>query len=186
MVRQAQRFLISGCSGGGKSTLIRALAARGYKVVDEPGLRIVRGETNPLSPFLPWNNMEKFAARALEVAISDFNKLTQVDQTVFFDRGIVDAAVALRHSSGAKEFGASTTRFRYGSPVFIAPPWEDIFSQNAERRHSFGDALEECGRLIAAYEHLGYETAILPKVSVAQRVAFVEETARAVMSEANK
>jgi predicted ATPase len=36
------RFVvISGCSGGGKSTLLAELARRGYRTVEEPGRRIV-------------------------------------------------------------------------------------------------------------------------------------------------
>ena len=34
--------VISGCSGGGKSTLLMELARRGHAVVDEPGRRIVQ------------------------------------------------------------------------------------------------------------------------------------------------
>ena len=36
--------IISGCSGGGKSTLLAELARRGYRVVEEPGRRIVAEE----------------------------------------------------------------------------------------------------------------------------------------------
>jgi predicted ATPase len=32
--------VISGCSGGGKSALLSEFARRGYRTVDEPGLRI--------------------------------------------------------------------------------------------------------------------------------------------------
>jgi predicted ATPase len=39
------RFIvISGCSGGGKSTLVAELARRGYASVEEPGRRIVEDE----------------------------------------------------------------------------------------------------------------------------------------------
>ena len=39
------RFVvISGCSGGGKSTLLAELGRRGYAVVEEPGLRIVQNQ----------------------------------------------------------------------------------------------------------------------------------------------
>ena len=42
------RFIIlSGCSGGGKSTLLAELARRGFATVEEPGRRIVI-EENPL------------------------------------------------------------------------------------------------------------------------------------------
>jgi predicted ATPase len=40
-----ERFVvISGCSGGGKSTLIAELGPRGHAVVGEPGQRIVKEE----------------------------------------------------------------------------------------------------------------------------------------------
>jgi predicted ATPase len=38
-----ERFVvISGCSGGGKSTLLKELAKRDHDVIDEPGRRIVK------------------------------------------------------------------------------------------------------------------------------------------------
>lgn len=36
--------VISGCSGGGKSTLLAELSRRGHTVVEEPGMRIVTEE----------------------------------------------------------------------------------------------------------------------------------------------
>jgi predicted ATPase len=40
---RVDRFVvISGCSGGGKSTLLAELARRGHAVVEEPGRRIVQ------------------------------------------------------------------------------------------------------------------------------------------------
>ena len=36
--------VISGCSGGGKSTLLTELGRRGYMTVEEPGRRIVKEE----------------------------------------------------------------------------------------------------------------------------------------------
>ena len=37
--------VISGCSGGGKSSLLAELQARGHRVVEEPGRRIIAEET---------------------------------------------------------------------------------------------------------------------------------------------
>ncbi|WP_207234152.1 AAA family ATPase [Pseudomonas aeruginosa] len=36
---------ISGCSGGGKSTLLAELKLRGHAVVEEPGRRIIQEES---------------------------------------------------------------------------------------------------------------------------------------------
>ena len=42
MPEQTVRVVISGCSGGGKSTLLAELGARGYAVFEEPGRAIVK------------------------------------------------------------------------------------------------------------------------------------------------
>ena len=67
-----ERFVvISGCSGGGKSTLLRELARRGHPVVDEPGRRIVKEELEGKGSALPWVNGVAFARRAVELALAD-------------------------------------------------------------------------------------------------------------------
>ncbi|MCL2892590.1 AAA family ATPase [Brenneria tiliae] len=42
--------IISGCSGGGKSTLLTELKRRGHAVVEEPGRRIIQEETRSGGP----------------------------------------------------------------------------------------------------------------------------------------
>jgi predicted ATPase len=66
------RFVvISGCSGGGKSTLLGELARRGHAVVEEPGRRIVRDELERSGTALPWVDGVAFARRAIEMALAD-------------------------------------------------------------------------------------------------------------------
>jgi predicted ATPase len=66
------RFIIlSGCSGGGKSTLLAELARRGFATVEEPGRRIVIEETRNGGTALPWIDIEAFARRAIAMALED-------------------------------------------------------------------------------------------------------------------
>jgi predicted ATPase len=66
------RFVvISGCSGGGKSTLLAELGRRGYTVMEEPGRRIVIEEMNKEGSALPWVAMAAFALRAIATALVD-------------------------------------------------------------------------------------------------------------------
>jgi predicted ATPase len=44
---------------------------------------------------------------------------------------------------------------------------------DSERRHGLNDAVAEYQRLIELYPSLGYEVAILPKISVPERADFV-------------
>lgn len=182
----AHLFLISGFSGGGKSTLIDALAKAGYAVLQEPGRRIVKGESDPASLLLPWNSLECFAQRALEMAISDFKQALKMAGPVFFDRGVVDAASALQHSTGSIDLHEAVHKYRYNSTVLVAPPWEALFSSDEERRHDFCDAFAEYKRLVQTYEKLGYDTLELPKVPVEDRLCFILEAIRAVQAKPGK
>lgn len=71
--------LLTGCSGGGKSTLLRALEKRGFATVEEPGRRIVSDELAGCGKALQWVNMKAFAQRAVEMARSDLRSAQDMD-----------------------------------------------------------------------------------------------------------
>jgi len=54
-------------------------------------------------------------------------------------------------------------------------PWPELFVSDGERQHDFASAVAEYDRLAAAYPALGYDVILLPKVSVAERLAFILE-----------
>jgi len=169
-----QRFVvISGCSGGGKSSLLAELARRGYAVVEEPGRRIVAEEIAGIGAALPWVDLEAFARRAIRTALEDIGRASGETGRVFFDRGLVDAAVALQHATGEPALATLGARRHYDSRVFMTPPWKEIYVADAERRHGFDDAVAEYERLVAAYPTVGYRLVILPRASIAERADFV-------------
>lgn len=167
--------VISGCSGGGKSTLLANLAGRGHAVVDEPGRRIVREELAGTGRALPWVDGVAFAGRAIATALADRELPPRVAGWVFFDRGLIDAAAALQHLTGEPALERLGRSHRYHRRVFFAPPWPEIFVSDAERRHGLAAAVEESERLLDAYASLDYEVVLLPKLSVAERADFVLE-----------
>ena len=66
--------VISGCSSGGKSTLLTELLQRGYATVEEPGRRIVREELLGAGRALPWVDEIAFARRTVALALADLAK----------------------------------------------------------------------------------------------------------------
>lgn len=171
------RFVvISGCSGGGKSTLLAALAAQGYAVVPEPGRRIVdealQGGPGPL----PWEDLTGFLQRAWALALADREAAAQHEGWVFFDRGLVDAAVGLAHQTGGCIQQWLGEEHRYHHQVFLTPPWPAIYVADDARRHGLDAAQAEYARLVAAYTALGYALTILPLVDVNTRVEQVLHT----------
>lgn len=173
MPEPMNRFvLISGCSGGGKSTLLSELRRRGYAVVEEPGRRIIAEELESCGGALAWVNLEAFAKRAIQMALNDRSDAEALSGLVFFDRGLIDAAAALEHASG-RSILPSHAGERYNRTVFMAPPWPQIYTTDEERKHGFEEAVAEYDRLLAAFDVLGYRTCELPKVDVAERADFV-------------
>ena len=167
--------VISGCSGGGKSTLVEALAAKGYPTFPEPGRQIVREETYVPTGTLPGEDPVRFGLRCLDRAVLFYN-MARPDPVAFFDRSIVDAAANLAHRG--QPHPDHILRYRYADTVFLAPPWPELFSSDAERTHGFDAACAEYDLLEAAYRDAGYRLALLPKADVATRIAFVERTLR--------
>jgi predicted ATPase len=173
--RVTRFILLSGCSGGGKSTLLTELARRGFATVEEPGRRVVREELASGGAALPWRDPVAFARRITALAKADYEAARTLPGPVFFDRGLIDAAVALDHLTSESVLADLAGRYRYANPVFLAPPWPELFASDAERRHDFAAAVAEYERLAAAYPALGYEVILLPKTSVAERIGFVLE-----------
>ncbi len=167
--------LISGCSGGGKSTLLTALENRGFTVVEEPGRRIIAEERANTGAALPWVDMVAFAHKAVAMSQSDLSAAQSSSGYVFFDRGLVDAAMALQHATG-KSYKYTLGKHRhYMSVAFLAPPWPEIYETDGDRRHDLTAAIEEYERLETSLLELGYDLRYLPKTAVENRVEFVLE-----------
>jgi predicted ATPase len=67
---------------------------------------------------------------------------------------------------------------RYNRRVFLAPPWPEIFTQDAERKQTLAEAEATCQVMREVYTGLGYELVELPLAPISERAAFV----RAVIS----
>lgn len=167
------QVVISGCSGGGKSTLLGELRRRGHTAVDEPGRRIIVEQIRQGGNALPWTDIEAFLREALHVAAMDVESTAWGVGPVFFDQGLIDAAAALQRLCGvplAQSLGESRP---YGRLVFLAPPWPEIYCVDEMRRHSYLEAEAEYAHLDATYRALGYEVRLLPYTSVSDRADFV-------------
>ena len=165
--------LITGCSGGGKSSLLAELHARGHHVVTEPGRRIVAQELATGGRALPWIDETAFARRAIALALADRKAAKTCAGWVFFDRGLIDAASALQSLCGKPLLQQINAEHPYHRRVFLAPPWEEIYVMDAERRHGFAAGVAEYQRLSAELPALGYDVVILPRAAICDRADFV-------------
>ncbi|HEX7822453.1 MAG TPA: AAA family ATPase [Sphingobium sp.] len=133
-------IIISGCSGGGKSTLIDHLRQSGETVIAEPGRRIIAAEQAQGGSAVPWRDMGDFLNRTLALSRTDLEAAWTVSGRLFLDRGLIDAAVALEHLTGAPAEENIGNLYFYRT-VFLAPPWPEIYRTDPDRRHGFADAV---------------------------------------------
>ena len=167
--------VITGCSGGGKSTLLAELSRRGHSVFPEAGRQIVREQDWIGGDALPWIAPERFCELLLSRALHQRISAASEPGLAFFDRSVVEplAGLARMGLPVADHFVRAAEVCRYNETVFVAPPWPEIFRQDAERRHGLDAALEEYAPLLATYRRLGYRLVELPNIDVAARADFV-------------
>ena len=168
--------VVSGCSGGGKSTLLVEMMRRGYQVYPEPGRQIVKEQLHLGGDGLPWENKLKFAELCVSRALFFYNTARPTGRPALFDRSILD------NIAGIERLGLplpaylqlALQRYRYARRVFMTPPWYELFADDAERRHSFADAEAEFAALLNAYTANAYEVVLIPKATPAERADFLE------------
>ena len=148
------------------------MARRDWEVMKEPGRRVIRMESRMGGAGLPWQDAKRFAQLCLKMAKADWESVRI--GTVIFDRGVWDAAFHLDRLGQGEE--GLEARYPYDDPVILAPPWEALFATDADRRHSFADAVAEYEDIAARLDRAGVKVAILPQATVESRADWLAET----------
>ena len=92
-------YVITGCSGGGKSTLIDALRRRGFLCVDEVGRHIVRQQLRIGGDATPWQDQVKFRELLLARYLEAARKLPEADQAIGKALSLDDKSIVYRGAS---------------------------------------------------------------------------------------
>lgn len=167
--------IITGGPGSGKSTLINALAAKGFHHMPEAGRAIIRDQVAIGGTALPWADRIAFAELMLGWELRSWHEAGDLAGPVIFDRGLPDVVGYLRlcglpvatHAERAADL------FRYRPRVFIAPPWREIFVADAERKQDWTEAQATYEAMVTVYTGFGYELVTLPIAPVGERARFV-------------
>lgn len=113
----------------------------------------------------------------LDRSIESFEEHTSATGPIFADRGIPDALgyarlIGLRNT---REIERACGEYRYASLVFTAPPWEEIYCVDTERKQDFEEAQRTYEVICGVYREYGYELIELPRCSAAERARFILE-----------
>ncbi len=181
MLTDSARFIvITGGPGSGKSTLIDYLQEAGFSRSHEAGRGVIQDQMAIGGRALPWNDPELFAELMLCWELRSYRQAATRSGPVFFDRGIPDIIGYLRLEgrSVPEHLHAAASTFRYHARVFIAPPWPEIYEQDAERKQPLAEAERTYDSMLTTYAECGYELVELPRVPVEARARYVTDRLR--------
>src|SRR5256885_15212849 len=124
-----QPLVFTGAPGTGKTTLLHALAAQGYRIVHESARELIRGRVE--KGLAPRPAPADFARQLLQKDAEKYETAASESGLVFFDRGVVDALGMVNDVAPLPQHEIETvvSRYPYGT-VFLLPLWEAIYSSD--------------------------------------------------------
>nr|WP_155096255.1 AAA family ATPase [Paracoccus aestuariivivens] len=168
-------FIVTGGPGSGKTSLIEALARRGLRTMPEAGRAIIQDQVAIGGTALPWANRAMFAEVMLCWELRSHREASALSDVVVMDRGIPDVMgyLTLCGLPVPRHIVEASRMRRYNTCVFLAPYWERIFTNDAERKQDRAEA-KATGKVMAeTYRALGYRIVDLPLTDIAARADFV-------------
>lgn len=167
------RVIITGGPGSGKSSLISELQSIGQNCFEEVSRQVIQDQQAKGGSLLPWKDLIGFAALNIEKMIQHYVK--GEGGVSFFDRGLPDIPAYFKFNQQAlpPSFSKSIQSYRYCSTVFICPPWEEIYVNDAERPESFQDSCKIYQHLMQSYQNHGYQLVQVPCNTLQKRVEFI-------------
>jgi predicted ATPase len=166
------RYVIAGGPGSGKSALLEALSRAGEVCYPEISRELIREQRSAGGRLLPWADLEGFAAECA-ARMSEAIRRSPARSRSFFDRGLPDLIGYLTHGGRTVSRGWREASRAYAREVFFAPPWRDIFVQDAERPQTFEEAEALGAHVRRAYLDCGFTIVELVRGTVPERVAQV-------------
>lgn len=168
-----RRIVITGGPGAGKTTLLSELSARGQATVPESARRIIASRV--ARGLAPRPEPAAFAREILCSDIEQYENPPPGDGPIFHDRSAVEALGMVQDAEPlpADALQSMLSRYAYDGTVFVLPPWQAIYVNDAERDHSFDHAVAVHARLVRWYTRCGYRLHEVPRLPVAQRAAHI-------------
>jgi predicted ATPase len=166
-------YVITGGPGGGKTTLLEALALKGYNYIPETARQIIKQRLS--KGLTPRPDPKAFAREIFEQDWTNFISNSNLSSLLFFDRSFIDSACMLfdAHVKSYEQIANTYMANRFNNKVFVTPPWNEIYQNDTERDQSFEQSIQVYQRLATWYRDHGYDIIVLPKDTIETRVNFI-------------
>ena len=175
---QTSRIVITGGPCSGKTTLVRALAARGFPTIPEAAISVIEEKTRELGleGQAAWRaaNREAFQECIIEKQLQ-LESRELPEGPVFLDRGRLDGVAYCRvHGSAVPASLARACEELPYELIFVLDTLSTFDARRgtgrtSDRRRSL--AIRRA--LIAVYREAGYEPIPVPEMPIGQRVEFL-------------
>ena len=170
-------YILSGCSGGGKSSLLGEMQKRGYSIIPEAGRRVVANAQKNDTDALPWKSPNAFVRACVELHLRDLASSSVLTGPVLLDRSLIDVISYLEFKflPVPQDLANLLKTPRYESLVFITPPWPEVFENDGQRKVSFSEAVLEHEHLCQTFSRLGFTLQEVPQHPLPDRADFIEQ-----------
>ena len=170
-------IVLTGGPGGGKTSVIEALAEAGVRTATESGRAVIRRELARGGSALPWGDRAAFAKAMAALDETAHETARAAGGVTVFDRGLPDVLgyLALCGLPVPDSLQRTARRLRYHGEVDLSHFWPEIYTGDAERRQDAREAAETARVMRRTYEGLGYAVTDLPLAPVSERVRFLCE-----------
>jgi predicted ATPase len=169
---QKQIIVLIGGPGTGKSTLLDALAQKGYRCYPEISREVTINAKNQGIDQLFLEDPLRFSELLLDGRKKQYDDAVR-DETnlIFIDRGIPDVVAYLDYinTTYPSHFEDACMQYRYDH-IFVLPPWKEIFLSDSERYENFEQAVAIQEHITRTYERFGYRLIAVPTGKVEQRI----------------
>ena len=173
-----KKIVITGGPGTGKSTVIVELEKQKHQCMHEISREVtLMARKNGIEQLFLKDPM-LFSKMLLEGRVQQFKQASTIKtDLVFFDRGIPDVFAYMNYLgvNYPSVFVDESKNNTYFNPIFLMPPWKDIYITDSERYESFEQSLAIYNHLKSAYKSLGYTIVEVPFGTAKERAQFILE-----------
>ncbi len=170
------QIILSGAPGTGKTSVLNALKSLGYICMDESFREFVQ-EDNLEKTSQNYKESPLYFSRLLFESRKKQYHNYQNAKITFYDRSLIDilAYLSVDGLPIPEEWESFIKEHYYNKTILYFPFWEEIYQTDQERLENIDLAKEIDLELRKTYLNLGYEILEIPKLSIPNRVQFIQD-----------